>query len=164
MKKEIDRLVGEINSQYTKTGWVPIQYIFRSIDRKELIALYRISEIALITPLKDGMNLVAKEYIAANVNENGVLILSEFAGASTQLQHEAILVNPYDIEGLAEAIYLALTMEKTERKKRMRKMRRHVQHYDVFWWVRNFLNAAISKELHDFPLIEDYTPTESNIS
>lgn len=161
LKKEIDRLVGEINSQFTKTGWVPIQYLFRSFNRKELLAFYRISEVALITPVKDGMNLVAKEYVASNVEENGVLVLSEFAGAATQMQHEALLINPYDIEGLAEAIYLALTMPSAESKKRMRKMRRNVQRYDVFWWVRTFLNAAISKELHDFPIIEEYTPSET---
>lgn len=161
LKKEIDRLVGEINSQFTKTGWVPIQYLFRSINRKELLAFYRISEVALITPVKDGMNLVAKEYIASNVNENGVLILSEFAGAATQLQREAFLINPYDIEGLSETIYKALTLPSSDRKKRMRKMRRNVQRYDVFWWVQSFLNAAISKELHDFPIIEEYTPTEA---
>lgn len=160
LKKEIDRLVGEINSQFTETGWVPVQYIYRSITRKELLAYYRISNIALITPVKDGMNLVCKEYIASNVNQNGVLILSEFAGAAIQFQHEAILINPYDIEGLAEAIYQALNMPPKECKKRMKKMRRNVQRYDVYRWVKNFLEVAISKELHDFPLIQEYTPQE----
>lgn len=160
LKKEIDRLVGEINSQFTKAGWVPIQYLYRTMTRKELLSFYRISEVALITPVKDGMNLVAKEYVASNVGEDGVLILSEFAGAATQLQHEALLINPYDIEGLAETIFTALMLPLDERKKRMHKMRRNVQRYDVFWWVRNFLNAAISKELHDFPIIEEFTPVE----
>lgn len=160
LKKEIDRLVGEINSQFATTGWVPIQYLYHSISRKELLAYYRISDIALITPVKDGMNLVAKEYVASNVNENGVLILSEFAGAATQLQHEALLINPYDIEGLAEAIFTALNLSPGEKRKRMRKMRRKVQRYDVFWWVRNFLSTAIAKELHDFPIEDEYTPVE----
>jgi trehalose 6-phosphate synthase/phosphatase len=160
LKKEIDRLVGEINSQFAKTGWVPIQYLYRSISRMELLAYYRISEVALITPVKDGMNLVAKEYIASNITENGVLILSEFAGAAIQLQHGALLINPYDIEGLAKTIHTALTLPQEERRKRMRKMRRLVQRHDVFEWVRTFLNAAISKELHDFPLDEEYTPTD----
>jgi trehalose 6-phosphate synthase len=164
LKQEIDRLVGEINSEYTKTGWVPIQYIYHSISRKELLGFYRTSDITLITPVKDGMNLVAKEYIASNVDENGVLVLSEFAGAAMQLQKQAILINPYDIEGVSEAIYTALTMPDRERKHRMRKMRRQVQRYDVFWWVRLFLTTAISKELIDFPVVEEYTPTEDNIS
>lgn len=164
LKMEIDRLVGEINSKFTMTGWTPIQYIFRSISRKELLAYYRHAEVALITPVKDGMNLVAKEYIASNVGENGVLILSEFAGAATQVQKEALLVNPYDIEGLAEAIYTALMLPLPEMKRRMRKMRRNVQRYDVFWWVRNFLGAAIAKDLQDFPLVEEFTPTEVEFS
>ena len=163
LKKEIDRLVGEINSEFTKTGWVPIQYIFRSISRSELLAFYRTSEIALITPVKDGMNLVAKEYIASNVDENGVLILSEFAGATTQLQKEALLINPYDIEGLSQTMFKALNMPQEERKMRMRKMRRIVRKNDVFRWVRSFLNAAISKELQNFPIIEEYTPTDSKL-
>jgi len=164
LKREIDRLVGEINSQFTKTGWVPIQYLYHSISHKELLAFYRISDIALITPVKDGMNLVAKEYIASNVNENGALILSEFAGAATQLQHEAFLINPYDIEGLAETIYTTLMFPAEECKMRMRKMRQHVRRNDVFRWVQSFLNAAIARELHDFPVIEEYTPTEVNNS
>lgn len=164
LKKEIDRLVGEINSQFTKPGWVPIQYLFRSISRKELLAFYQISEIALITPVKDGMNLVAKEYIASNINEDGVLILSEFAGAATQLQREALLINPYDVEGLAETIYNALTLPLKECKKRMRRMRRNVQRHDVFWWVQAFLNAAFSKGLNEFPVIEEYIPKENSKS
>lgn len=160
IKKEIDSLVGEINSQFAKTGWAPIQYLYHSINRKELLSFYRIAEVALITPVKDGMNLVAKEYIASNVDENGVLILSEFAGSAVQLQKEALLINPYDIEGLAETINTALTLPTQERKKRMRKMRKHVQRYDVYRWVKSFLNAAIAKELHDFPVVEEYTPTE----
>lgn len=162
LKKEIDRLVGEINSQFSKTGWVPIQYLFRSISRKELLAFYKVSEVALITPVRDGMNLVAKEFVASNVNENGVLILSEFSGVATEFQHEALLINPYDIEGLAEAIYTALMLPPSDAKKRMRKMRRNVQRHDVFWWVHHFLNTAFSKELLDFPVIEEYTPSETD--
>lgn len=159
LKNEIDRLVSEINSQFTQAGWVPIHYIYNSISRTELITFYLIAEIALITPIKDGMNLVAKEYVAANFKEDAVLVLSEFAGAVTQLQHEALLINPYDIVGVAEAIHEALTMSLAERKQRMHKMRRNVQHYDVFWWVRTFLNAAITKELSDFPVVDEYSPT-----
>lgn len=159
LKKEVDRRVGEINSQFTKTGWVPIQYLYHSLSRNELIAFYRMSEILLITPVKDGMNLVAKEFIASNVNEDGVLILSEFAGAAVQLQDEAILINPYDVEGVSEAIYKALEMSSAEKKKRMRKMRRSVERYDVFWWVHAFLQTAVSKELYDYPVIEEYTPS-----
>jgi len=86
LKQEIEGLVGEINGQYTDGGWTPVHYMFRSVSRTELLAYYRACEIALVTPLKDGMNLVAKEYCACNIDGNGVLILSEFAGAAAELQ------------------------------------------------------------------------------
>lgn len=164
LKEEINRLVGEINSQITHDGWVPIHHLYRSFDRRELIAHYRASNIVLITPVKDGMNLVAKEYIASNIEEDGVVILSEFAGASAQLNREAILVNPYDIIGVADAIHKAITMPTIERNKRMRKMRRDVKKYDIFWWVENFLKVAISKDLKDFPQIDEYIPTDDTKS
>jgi trehalose 6-phosphate synthase/phosphatase len=164
LKEEINRLVGEINSQITHEGWVPIHHLYRSFNRRELIAHYRASDIVLVTPVKDGMNLVAKEYIASNVEEDGVVILSEFAGAAAQLKLEAILVNPYDIIGVAKGIHAAITMPTTERKKRMRKMRRDVKKYNIFWWVENFLNAAISKVLKDFPQINEYIPSDDSKS
>ncbi len=160
LKDEIDRLVGEINSQFTQAGWVPINYIFRSLNREELLANYRTSDIALITSVRDGMNLVAKEYVASNIDGRGILILSEFAGAASQLYNEAFLINPYDIEGVAQTIYSALNLPEQECKKRMRKMRHQIRKRDIFWWVRMFLNAAISKELQDFPLVEEYIPKE----
>jgi trehalose 6-phosphate synthase len=94
LKREIERLVGEINGCFTDVGWTPIHYIYRTLNRVELLAYYRTCEIALVTPLKDGMNLVAKEFCASSVENNGVLILSEFAGAAAQLQNGALLVNP----------------------------------------------------------------------
>jgi trehalose 6-phosphate synthase/phosphatase len=154
LKKTIDGLVGEINSQFSQTGWIPIHYFFRSIARKELLAFYRSSEIALITPVKDGMNLVAKEFVASNIEEKGVLILSEFAGAATQLKDGALLINPYDIEGLSATLHKALSMPEEERRERMKKMRWIVRKNDVFRWVRNYLQASISKELRDFPICE----------
>lgn len=151
LKEEINRRVGEINSQFTQDGWVPIHHLYRSYNRRELIAHYRSSNLILITPIKDGMNLVVKEYIASNVNNNGVVILSEFAGAATQLYKEVILVNPYDITGVANAIHSAMMMPLKERRRKMKKMRYLVEKYDVFWWVKNFLNTAFSKNLEDFP-------------
>lgn len=162
LKEEIDQLVGKINSEFSKEGWVPIHYLFRSIDQEELLSYYRTSEICLVTSIKDGMNLVAKEYIASNVDENGVLILSEFTGATAQLQDGALLINPYDTQRLADTIYYALTMADSEKKKRMRKLRRHTKRYDIFWWVKSFLNAAFQKELIDFPLSPEYIPSEEN--
>jgi len=158
LKIEIDRLVSEVNGAFTTSGWVPIHYIYRSLSKTELLAYYRTAEIALITPLKDGMNLVAKEYCASNIEENGVLILSEFAGAVAQLQKGAIIVNPYDIEEVAAAIYKAYYMDENDRKIRMKKMRYQVRRQDIYWWVNSYLEAAIARNLDNFPLLEDYIP------
>jgi len=160
LKTEIEGLVGEINGEFTSSGWVPIHYMFRSLDRHELLAYYRTSEIALVTPLKDGMNLVAKEYCACSIEENGVLILSEFAGAAAEFQKYALLVNPHDIEGIADAIHQAFNMPLDERKSRIRELRRIVRRHNIFWWVDSFLKAAFAKDLNDFPLINDYVPQE----
>ncbi len=158
LKVEIERLVSEINGQYTRSGWVPIHYIYRSLDKTELLGYYRTAEIALITPLKDGMNLVAKEFCAASIEENCVLILSEFAGAAAELQGNAILVNPYNIEEVASALHTAYTMDEGERKNRMKKLRRSIRRHDIYWWVNSYLEAAIAKNLDNFPVIADYQP------
>lgn len=162
LRTEIERLVGEINGQFTRSGWVPIHYIHRSLGRHELAAYYRTAEIALITPFKDGMNLVAKEFCASSIEEDSVLILSEFAGSAMQLARGAIMVNPYDVEEVGDAIYRAYTMPYEERRDRMRKMRRNVRVYDIFWWVDSFIAAAISKHLDDFPIIDEYMRDEGD--
>ncbi len=150
LKETVERMVGRINGEFSELGWVPIYYIFRNNTREQLLAYYRTAEIALVTPLKDGMNLVAKEFCAASVDENSTLILSEFAGAAAQLGKESILVNPYDVEKMADAIYQAVTMGDNEKEKNMRKMRQGIRNYDIFWWVDSFLKAAISKPLDEF--------------
>jgi trehalose 6-phosphate synthase len=156
LRTEIEQLVSNINGRYTKYGWVPINYIFRSLDRYELLGYYRAAETVLVTPLKDGMNLVAKEYCACSVEEDGAVILSEFAGASAQLQKGAIMVNPYDVESVADAIYQAFKMSKEERRTRMRKLRQSIRKHDIFWWVDSFLQAAFTEKLYSFPILEDY--------
>ena len=142
LKTEIESLIGEINGAFTQPGWTPIHYMFRSFDRSELLAYYRSADIALVTSLKDGMNLVAKEYCAANVGNNGVLVLSEFVGATAQSHKHALLINPYDIEGVAEAIKEACDMDQSEREWRMRHLRKTVARRDIFWWVNSFLSAV----------------------
>lgn len=141
LKSEIESLVGAINGQFTTPGWVPIHYLFRSLNRTDLLAYYRSAEIALITPLKDGMNLVAKEYCASSI-ETGVLILSEFAGAAPQMEAGALLVNPYDIEGTADAIYQAWAMPDQERRTRLSALRNVVREQDIYWWVNTFLQTS----------------------
>ena len=141
LKDQLDQLAGRINARFGDPGWVPIHYVFRSLDRVQLLAHYRASEIALITPLRDGMNLVAKEYCAASVDNNGVLILSEFAGAAEQLGRAALLVNPYDLDGTAEAIKRAYGMEVGERQRRMRQLRASIQRNNVHHWVEYFVGS-----------------------
>jgi trehalose 6-phosphate synthase len=138
LKLETETLISQINGQFGDPGWMPIHYIHRSIERPELVALYSAADIALITPLKDGMNLISKEFCAAQAEERGVLILSEFAGSAEQLNNGAILVNPYDIGAVAEALVAAFRMEPAERTQRMHKLRRRVRHADVFRWCDDF--------------------------
>lgn len=162
LKNEIERLVGEINGQFTNSGWIPIHYIFRSLERAELLAWYRTSEIALVTPLKDGMNLVSKEFCASSIDENSALVLSQFAGAAAQLMRGALLVNPNDMEQTADAIRQAFYMPREERRARMRQLRRNVRHQDIYWWVDSFIESAIGKELKDFPVQEEYIPENTD--
>lgn len=142
LKGRIERLVAQINGEFTQTGWIPIHYVFRSLEWSELLAYYRAADVALITPLKDGMNLVAKEYCACQIEGNGVLILSEFAGAAIQLRHDAILVNPYDLDGVAEAIRRGVLQTPKQRRPAMRRLRGSIERQDVFWWVQRFLSAC----------------------
>ena len=141
-KGRIDRLVGDINGRFSTSNWIPVQYHFRGLDREDLLAHYRACDIAFLTPLKDGMNLVAKEYCACRIDEDGALILSQFAGAAEQLRPGAILVNPYDVEQMADTILNAFRMNQAERSARMKRMRRIVRKENVFWWVDSFLKAG----------------------
>ncbi len=141
-KGRIDRLVGDINGRFSTSSWIPVQYHFRGLHREDLLAHYRACDIAFVTPLKDGMNLVAKEYCACRIDEDGALILSQFAGAVAQLRSGAMLVNPYDVEQMADAILNAFRMDQAERSVRMKRMRRNVHSENVFWWVDSFLAAG----------------------
>ena len=136
-------MVGDINGRFSTDTWLLVHYRFRSLNRDDLLAHYRVCEIALVTPLKDGMNLVAKEYCACCVdNDDGVLILSQFAGAAEQLKPGAVLVNPYDVEQVADTILKVFRMNDAERSARMKRMRRVVRDQNVFWWVDSFLRAG----------------------
>jgi alpha,alpha-trehalose-phosphate synthase [UDP-forming] len=140
LKEEIDRMVGDINGRYAETGRVPIHYLYRNLSQRALFAHYRAADVALVTPLRDGMNLVAHEYAAARTDEDGVLILSEFAGAAKHLKG-AVLVNPYDVESTTDAIHRALTMKASEKRKRMRSMRAAVMRLDVHRWADGYIAA-----------------------
>jgi alpha,alpha-trehalose-phosphate synthase [UDP-forming] len=142
LKMEVERLVSEINGRFSEGGWVPIHFVYRHLERSELLAYYRLADVALITPLKDGMNLVSKEYCAADVEEDGVLIISQFAGAAAELETHALCVNPNDYDRVAQQLHRALSMTAIERKKRMSRLREHVRRYDVNHWVDNFLQEC----------------------
>ena len=151
LRTTIEQLVGRINGQFVRPGgWVPIWYVYSSLSTVDLLAYYRAADIALITPLRDGMNLVAKEYCACSIEEDCVLVLSEFAGAASQLRRGALLVNPHDIEGVADAIKRAYEMSIEERETRMRRLRRSIRTADIFWWVESFLAGTLARQLGDF--------------
>jgi trehalose 6-phosphate synthase/phosphatase len=139
LRAEIERLVAQVNGEFAEPGWVPINYIHRSLPRTELLALYRTSQVAFITPLKDGMNLVAKEYCACRHENDGVLILSEFAGAATELKTGSLLVNPYDQSAVADALASAVTMPLTEQRKRMTRLRNQIRKANLSAWLQSFL-------------------------
>lgn len=138
----IERRISEINGEFGSPDWCPITYMYKSVPNDELVALYSAADVMLVTPLKDGMNLVAKEYCATKNDDSGVLVLSEFAGAAAELGGGALLVNPYDSDGISSALLAALRMEPAAREFRMRRMRHVVRTNDVFNWCKTFRNAA----------------------
>ncbi|HEY0113126.1 MAG TPA: alpha,alpha-trehalose-phosphate synthase (UDP-forming) [Allosphingosinicella sp.] len=141
IRERLDELSGRINGEFAEVDWVPLRYVNQGYDREDLAGFYRAAEIALITPLRDGMNLVAKEYVAAQDHEDpGVLILSRFAGAALQLK-EAILVNPYSKEEVSDALLQALRMPREERIRRWRAMNDVVRDADVMAWRKGFVAA-----------------------
>jgi trehalose 6-phosphate synthase/phosphatase len=147
MKRQIDELVGKINGRFSRIDWTPIIYQYRSFTFEPLMALYSISDVALVTPLRDGMNLIAKEYVSAKSNKRGVLILSEMAGASKELG-EALLINPNNIEEIATTIKEALEIPEAEQIRRMESMQSRLQRYTIIRWATDFINElhAVVKE------------------
>jgi trehalose 6-phosphate synthase/phosphatase len=139
-RREVEETVGRINGAYGTFGSVPIHYLYRSVSPRRLVALYRAADVMVVTPVRDGMNLVAKEFIASRTDGDGVLVLSELAGASAELG-EALLVNPYDVNGMAATLRRALTMEATERTTRMLNLRERVVAQDIHRWAAQFLDA-----------------------
>ena len=153
LKRELDEIVGRVNGRFATADWSPIRYLYRAVTQERLCALYRDADVALVTPLRDGMNLVAKEFIACQVNDPGVLVLSRLAGAADTMR-EALLVNPYDIDGTAEAIHRALTMDDAERRSRVAALRRRERRDDVYAWVDAFLEASGIERAAPAPLTE----------
>jgi trehalose 6-phosphate synthase len=140
LRNDIERQVGHINGEYAEVGHPVVHYLHRPVPRDELVAYFVASDVMLVTPLRDGMNLVAKEYVACRSDLGGALVLSEFTGAAAELR-QAYLVNPHDLEGVKDAIEAALNQSEEEGRRRMRAMRRQVLAHDVDRWARAFLDA-----------------------
>lgn len=140
-KREIDEMVGRVNGRYSDGLWLPIHYFYRAFPPAELVSYYRAADIALVTPLRDGLNLVAKEYAASRISGDGIIILSEFAGVADQMP-EAILTNPYSDEELAASLQQALTMQPDEQRARMAPMQARVRAEDIHWWLNEFVKLA----------------------
>jgi trehalose 6-phosphate synthase len=137
--RELESLAGSINGDFGELDWMPVRYMHRTVARKRLPGLYRAARVALVTPLRDGMNLVAKEFVTSQDPEDpGVLVLSRFAGAAEQM-HDAILVNPYDASATADAIQFALQMPLADRRRRHQAMLAGIREFDVHWWSSTFL-------------------------
>jgi trehalose 6-phosphate synthase/phosphatase len=142
MKRQIEELIGKINGRFSAIGWTPVIYQYRHLSLHPLSALYSLSDVALVTPLRDGMNLIAKEYVASRTDRTGVLILSEMAGAAKELG-EALIVNPNDREAIAEALRDALEMPRNEQERRNAIMQERLRRYDVIRWATDFVNQLM---------------------
>jgi trehalose 6-phosphate synthase len=140
LRDEVELTVSRINGRHAEVGSTPIHYLHQSYPREEMAALYLAADVMLVTPLRDGMNLVAKEYVACRNDESGALVLSEFTGAADELSG-AFLVNPHDIEGLKDTIVRATVVSAAEARRRMRSMRRRVREHDVAYWAASFLRT-----------------------
>jgi trehalose 6-phosphate synthase len=140
LRDEVELIVSRINGEHSEVGSPLVHYLHQSYPREEMAALYLAADVMLVTPLRDGMNLVAKEYVACRYDEHGALVLSEFTGAADELT-SAFLVNPHDIDGLKDAIVRAATVSPAEARRRMRSMRRQVREHDVAHWAATFLDA-----------------------
>jgi trehalose 6-phosphate synthase len=140
LRDKVEREVGGINGEYGRLGVPAVHYLNSSFNHLELAALYRAADVMAVTPLRDGMNLVAKEYVASRVDNGGTLVLSEFAGAAAELKH-AYLVNPHDLDGLKDTLVRALEADPGDTAKRMRTMRRYLAAHDVSHWARSYLTA-----------------------
>jgi trehalose 6-phosphate synthase/phosphatase len=167
MKSEIDQTVGRINAKYGKINWQPIIYQYRSMQFEELVGMYSAGDVALITPVRDGMNLVCKEYVASRKDQQGVLVLSEMAGAAAELG-EALIINPTDYQEIADAILKGLEMSPEEQGKRMKAMQKRLSEYDVFAWTNDFFTQMIMIEQeherlsHVYLTPEDITDISAN--
>ena len=162
LKIEIDETVGNINGQYSTMEWTPIHYLYRSVPFPQLSAMYKITDVCLVTPFRDGMNLVAKEFIASRTDKDGVLILSEMAGSVIEMS-EALVINPYDIDGIARAMKTAITMSRDEQKARIERLQQTLRRQTVHKWASDFMRMLGNVNLKQRQ-IEEKTIGEKELS
>jgi len=140
MREEVEQAIGRINGLFSQDNWLPIHYFYRRFSLEDVLTYFMIADVAMITPLRDGMNLVAKEYCAAKIDLSGVLILSELTGAAYELK-EALMINPFYIEEMADKLHDALTLPTGIRQAKMRALRQTVSDHDIHHWVQSFMDA-----------------------
>ena len=148
LRDEVEAMVGRLAGEFATSSWSPVHYLYRGLSQQEVVSLYRAADAVLVTPLRDGMNLVAKEFVASRPDGDGVLVLSEFAGAAAELS-EALLVNPYDVERTAAILERAVEMPEDERRARMAVLRHRVMTHDVHWWARSLISRLEQAGTHD---------------
>ena len=158
LKRQVDELVGRINGKYATIEWVPVWYLYRSLPFTNLVALYSIADVAFVTPLRDGMNLIAKEFVATKTDQTGVLILSEMAGAAKEMG-EAIIVNPNNQHEMVEALKEALNMTELEQRERNKIMQKRLRRYDVVKWANDFMDKlSYVKKLQEELCVKKLAP------
>jgi trehalose-6-phosphate synthase len=140
IRRRVEEMVGRINGRFARASWTPVHYLYRSYSFEDLVGAYLAADVMMVTPLRDGMNLVALEYVATRPENRGALILSEFAGAAERLP-DALIVNPYDLDALAETLHTAVMMEPEDQARRMARLRRAVTRWDVHSWARQNIEA-----------------------
>ena len=158
LEKEFHHRIAEINGTIGTEDWRPVLFINKRLSFNELIAYYRASDICFITPIRDGLNIVCKEYAASNLDLRGAIILSEFAGASTEIGEYVYLVNPYDTENMADTIKKVLEDDKEVKRKKMEDLREHVSKFNIYWWSDTYFKLSEGKGVEEFPLLKETFP------
>ncbi len=163
LEKEFHHKIAEINGTIGTEEWRPVLFINKRLAFKELIAYYRASDVCFIASIKDGLNIVCKEFAASNIDHTGTILLSEFAGASTEIGKYVQLINPYDTESTADAIKTALEQNKKEKEKNMKNLRKHIEEFNIFWWVDAYFKLSEGKKLDKFPELSNYYPLHETL-
>ena len=157
LEREFHHKIAEINGTFGTSDWRPVHFINKRLDFYELFAYYRVSDVCFINSIKDGLNIVCKEYASSNIDETGAVLLSEFAGASTEIKEYVYLINPYDREGIADTLN-SLLKETNKKREKMKGLREHISKFDIHWWGETYFKLAEGKKVKRFPKLMDFYP------